>query len=187
MSNRGPINESVERCHFRKRKQQHGETFDDSLVSLHELAKTFNFCSNECTQKSIRGQIVEGFLDRDAVEELLKEADLTLQTTVSKCRAQEAAKQQRAEITIACIGHIAFRAVRRNLPTRQQQPLTGTCPGCGSPHHQGGRQQCSAFRATCRIEARLGTLCGSVVADGHSLHPPPIIQPPLPTYSSPHC
>ena len=79
MSNRGPINESVERCHFRKRKQQHGETFDDSLVSLHELAKTFNFCSNECTQKSIRGQIVEGFLDRDAVEELLKEADLTLQ------------------------------------------------------------------------------------------------------------
>ena len=152
----GQINESVERRHFRQRKQQHGETFDDFLVSLRELAKTCNFCSDECTQKGIRDQIVEGLLDGDTVEDLLKEADLTLQTTVSKCRAQEAAKQQRAEITSTPIGHTAVQAVRRNPSARQQQPLTGTCPGCGSPHHQGGRQQCPAFRATCRSCGKAG-------------------------------
>ena len=152
----GQINESVERRHFRQRKQQHGETFDDFLVSLRELAKTCNFCSDECTQKGIRDQIVEGLLDGDTVEDLLKEADLTLQTTVSKCRAQEAAKQQRAEITSTPIGHTAVQAVRRNPSARQQQPLTGTCPGCGSPHHQGGRQQCPAFCATCRSCGKAG-------------------------------
>ena len=83
----GQINGSVERHHFRQCKQQHGETFDDFLVSLRELAKTCNFCSDERTQKSIRDQIVEGLLDGDTVEDLLKEADLTLEATISKCRA----------------------------------------------------------------------------------------------------
>ncbi len=48
------INETVERRNFRKRVQQEGETFDDFLVSLRELAKTCNFCSDKCTQKNIR-------------------------------------------------------------------------------------------------------------------------------------
>ena len=45
------INESVERCNFRSRTQQQGEFFDDFLVSLHELAKTCQFCSDACCQK----------------------------------------------------------------------------------------------------------------------------------------
>lgn len=74
----GLINESIERRHFRQRKQQHSEPFDDFLVSLHELAKTCKFCSDECTQKSIRDLIVEGLIDGDTVEDLLKESELTL-------------------------------------------------------------------------------------------------------------
>ena len=105
----------------------YGESFDNFLVSLRELAKTCKFCSDECIQKSIRDQIVEGLIDGDTVEDLLKESDLTLEATISKCRAQEAAKQQRA----------------------QQRPPTGTSPGCGSPHHQGGWQRCPAFNVTC--------------------------------------
>ncbi len=42
----GRINETVERRNFRQRKQVQGETFDDYLVSLRELAKTCNFCNN---------------------------------------------------------------------------------------------------------------------------------------------
>ena len=45
----GQINESVERRNFRRRVQQEGETFDDFLVSLRELAKTCSFCSDQCT------------------------------------------------------------------------------------------------------------------------------------------
>ena len=71
--------ELVERRHFRQRKQQHGESFDDLLVSLRELAKTCKFCSDECIQKSIRDQIVEGLMDGDMVEDLLKESDQTLE------------------------------------------------------------------------------------------------------------
>lgn len=89
----GQINESVERRNFHRCVQQPGETFDDFLVSLRELAKTCNFCSNQCTQKNIRDQIIEGLLDGDTIEDLLKEKDLTLDTTVTKCRAQEAAKR----------------------------------------------------------------------------------------------
>ena len=40
----GLVNESVERRTFRRRVQQPGETFDDFLVSLRELAKTCKFC-----------------------------------------------------------------------------------------------------------------------------------------------
>ena len=35
--------ESMEWCEFRSCVQQEGELFDDILVSLHELAKTYNF------------------------------------------------------------------------------------------------------------------------------------------------
>ena len=73
------INESVKRRNFHCHAQQTGETFDHFLVSLCGLAKTCNFCSNQCTQKNIRDQIIEGLLDGVTVEDLLKEKDLTLE------------------------------------------------------------------------------------------------------------
>ena len=91
----GQLNESVERRSFRRRVQQPGESFDDFLVSLRELAKTCNFCDNGCTEKNIRDQVIEGLICGD----LLKERNLTLDATVSKCRAQETACKQRAEMS----------------------------------------------------------------------------------------
>ena len=52
------IYDSVEQRTFRSRVQQEGETFDDYLVSLRELATTCNFCDDACTQKNIRDQQV---------------------------------------------------------------------------------------------------------------------------------
>ena len=43
----GHINECMERRKLRRRVQQQGESFDDYLVSLRELTKTCNFCSEE--------------------------------------------------------------------------------------------------------------------------------------------
>ena len=54
----GQINESVERRNLRSRTQQQGESFDDFLVALREMTKTCNFCNAQCTQKSIRDQII---------------------------------------------------------------------------------------------------------------------------------
>ena len=69
----GHLNETVERRNFCRRIQQPGETFDDFLIVLLELAKTCKFCSDECTEKSIRDQIIEGAIDGDTIEDLLQE------------------------------------------------------------------------------------------------------------------
>ena len=130
------VKESMERHAFRSRVQQEGETFDDFLLSLRELAKTCNFCDDACTQKNIRDHIIAGLTDGEAVEDLLKEKNLTLDTVITKCRAHEAAKCQRAELAKAP-PETSIHAVRR-----QQQEASSTqggqrCPGCGSGFHPG--------------------------------------------------
>ena len=67
----GHINESIEHQHFCRWTQQPGECFDDFLLALRELVKTCNFCSNKCTQKNIRDQLIEDILDGDTVEDFL--------------------------------------------------------------------------------------------------------------------
>ena len=89
----GRINETIERRNLRQRKQLQGESFDDFLLSLCELAKTCNFCNNECLQKALRDQIIEGLLDGEIVQELLQVKDLTLDQAISKCHGLEAAKK----------------------------------------------------------------------------------------------
>ena len=82
----GRINETIERRNLRQCKQQSGESFDDYLVSLRELAKTCNFCNNDYLQKALRDQIIEGLLDGNTIQELLQIKDLMLDQTITKCR-----------------------------------------------------------------------------------------------------
>ena len=56
--------------------------------------KTCNFCSSDCTNKSIRNQGIEGLMDADTTEDLLQETDFTLDRAITKCQAQEAAEKQ---------------------------------------------------------------------------------------------
>lgn len=154
----GHINESVERRNFRRRVQQPGECFDDYLVALRELVKTCNFCSNDCIQKNIRDQLIEGVLDGDTVETLLQEKDLSLDKAIQVCRAQEAAKKQRASIMTG-VHQESIAAI--NLPLRrktQSHPpsQSTTCPGCGGKLHLGGRARCPAFGLPCNACGKLG-------------------------------
>ena len=87
------INETVERKAFRKRKQQQGESFDDYLVSLRDLVRTCNYCSDECSNKALRDQIIEGLNEGDTVEQLLRKRKLIIDGVISTCRAHESAKQ----------------------------------------------------------------------------------------------
>ena len=89
----GRINETVEWKNFRQHKQAPGETFDDYLVSLRELAKTGNLGNNDSLHNNLRDQIVEGIIDTDAVQELLKNNSLTLKKAVHTCRVMEEAKK----------------------------------------------------------------------------------------------
>ena len=171
----GQLNETVERRNFRRRCQQQGETFDDFLVGLRELAKTCGFCSDECTQKSIRDQIIEGLIDGDTVENLLREKSLTLDATISRCRAQEAAKKQRAEIAGGAMGTgvsvspIHIQAIRKqSLPP----PHLKTCQGCGSGMHPGGRQQCPAVNRKCNFCKKVGHFAKVCRAKRNAPRPP---------------
>ena len=142
----GHVNETVERRNFRKRMQQVGEAFDDFLVSLRELVKTCNFCSDDCTNKNIRDQIIEGLLDADTTERLLQETDLSLAKTITICQAQEAAKRQRASMQSHSTESVA---ALHKPPDWKQRPPVSTCPGCGAPAHPTGRTQCPAYNQTC--------------------------------------
>ena len=98
----------------RSRVQQEGETFDDS-------AKPCNFpiCNDECTQtENIRDQIITGLADGEAVEDLLKEKNLTLDTALTKCCVHEAAKRQRAKLAGGTL-ESSIHTVRR----KQRDPI----------------------------------------------------------------
>ena len=142
----GHVNETVERRNFRRCTQQVGESFDDFLVSLRELVKTCNFCSDACNQNNIRDQIIEGLIDNDIVKDLLQETDLTLTKVIHKCQAQEAAKKQRA--TLHSINTDTIAAFRKPQ-NRKPLPTTPTCQGCGAISHPGGRTQCPAYSQIC--------------------------------------
>ena len=131
----GHINETVERRSFRKHKQQIGESFDDFLVSLRELVKTCNFCSDNCTNKNIRDQIIEGLLDADTTESLLQENDLTLAKAISKCQALEAAKRQRDHLYEHDTESVAALHKPQNWKHRSPTPV---CQGCGASTHPAG-------------------------------------------------
>ena len=149
----GQLNESVERSNLRRRTQQPGESFDDFLVALREMAKICNFCLDQCSQKNIRDQIIEGTPDGDTVEQLLKQPDLTLEAAITICRAQEAAKKQRREMSDSTPGTILAVRQRRQPPTTlpNQYPAT-----CGSKPHMGGRARCPAYEKTCHHCNKMG-------------------------------
>ena len=144
----GRVNEIIERRSLRRRTQQVGESFDDYLVSLRELAKTCNFCNNDCLQKALCDQIIEGLLDGEIIQELLQVKDLTLDQAITKCRGLEAAKKSRQDIQ--------GTPEVNTFQTRTPATRSGTCPGCGKAFHEGGRTKCPAFNQTCRSCGRLG-------------------------------
>ncbi len=145
----GQVYETIERRNLRQRTQQAGESFDDFFVSLRELAKTCNFCNNDCLQKALRDQIIEGLLDWEIIQELLKEKTLTLEDTITKCHALESAKKSRHNIQ----GSPEVNAI----PARPaDSSRVGTCPRCGNPHHDGGRKRCPAYSITCRNCGKVG-------------------------------
>ena len=151
----GHINESVERRNFRRRTQQHGETCDNYLISLRNLAKTCRFCSDDCLQKNIRDQIIKGLLDGNTIEGLFQESGLTLATTITKCRSKEAAKKNQLQI-VARDQESEVIAAFQNPHTPGQQRRPQICQGCGGTQHKGGRIHCPAYNKACSACHKMG-------------------------------
>ena len=72
------------------------------------------------------------------------------------CRAEEAAKKQRSDITVTQNDSI-FSVRKQPNRTRIPSQLTPqTCSGCGGRPHHGGRSQCPAFNVTCHYCQKVG-------------------------------
>ena len=132
----GHINETMEHHKFYRRTQQQGKTFDVYLIPSRELAKMCKFCFKACIQKSIRDQIIEGLRDGDTVEDLLQESDLTLATTVAKCRIKEVAKKNRSQMVVQEQETDTVATLHNPQPGAQQRK-PHTYPGCGGTLHKG--------------------------------------------------
>ena len=115
--------------------------------------KTCNYCFNECTQKHVCDQIIEGLLNGDTVEDLLQETDHTLAKAISMCQAREAAKKQHSNLTAQSWESVTAVRGQQDDKSRSTQL---TCHGCGAKPHPAGRSQCPAYNQTCHYCHKVG-------------------------------
>ena len=86
----GQIQEFFERFQFNRRNQESGESIDEYMSVLRNMAKTCGFC--DCMRELlIMDRILLGILDDKTREELLSTHDLTLVKAIEICRARETA------------------------------------------------------------------------------------------------
>ena len=86
----GQKQEFFERFQFNRRNQESGESIDEYVSVLRNLAKTCGFC--DCMRELLlMDRLLLGISDDKTREELLSTHDLTLSKTIEICRAKEAA------------------------------------------------------------------------------------------------
>ena len=83
----GETNVIYERFRFNQKAQREGESFDQFLTDLKELANTCQF--GQMHDELLRDKIVVGVRDDTLRKQLLQKKELTLATCVSVCRACE--------------------------------------------------------------------------------------------------
>ena len=169
----GETNVIYERFRFNQKAQREGESFDQFLTDLKELAKTCQF--GQMHDELLRDKIVVGVRE-DTLRKLLQKKELMLATCVSVCRACETTAAHMKEMGNNETQQVhAFRAKqksfgkqRRQLP-RAEMSTQKECKYCGKDH-KWGKQHCAAygklckkcnkqnqFAQMCRLSAKSGT------------------------------
>ncbi|GFR80074.1 monomeric sarcosine oxidase [Elysia marginata] len=155
----GKANETFESYQFHKRNQTEGETIDNYVTNLRQIAKLCNFKEED---RMIRDRIVIGIINDKAREKLLEEKDLDLQKCLNICRAGETAQSQIKEMTSSSVHQIgqgskypkkkSFKPGSFHKPNPVQTPST-PCQRCGR-HHK--KNECPAFHEKCRKCKKVG-------------------------------
>ena len=129
---------------FAKRKQQHGESFDQFWFALKDLAEDAELC-NHCRDEQIVRQIVIGVQDddtRSALEEL--KPFPTLDQTITLCNAKEGAAKVTSSLANVHVVQDDEESVqsRSSYPTHKYKPTRKRdktplkpCSNCGGKQH----------------------------------------------------
>ena len=145
----------IDRRDFFTRVQEPGETVDDFLCGLKEIASFCDFC-HHCLDNRFRDRIVVGTRDEEARRRMLEEPDLTLQKATDIARASENAAANSSAIrgsTGPTLGKVSQYQRSRSRP--KERPAEKRCPRCGGEAHRDAGD-CRAVGQTCRSCGKLG-------------------------------
>ncbi|KAK4311797.1 hypothetical protein Pmani_011926 [Petrolisthes manimaculis] len=145
----------VDRRDFYLRVQEAGESFDDFLCLVKEIANFCDFC-DKCVDSQLRDRIVVGTSDEVALKRMLENKNLTLENAIDICRASESANHCSAVIKGA--SHSSTHVVNRVSSYRKSHKRDNTktvrmkstlCFRCGKDCRK-DEQGCRAVDKVCR-------------------------------------
>ena len=155
----GQTQEFFERFQFNRRNQESGESIDEYMSVLRNMAKTCGFC--DCMRELlIMDRLLLGILDDKTREELLSTHDLTLMKAIEICRAREAATLHMKALKSEEINkvketpkqkkHVKHRDPTKSKPRQTEDPraVTKKCHFCTQVHVM-RKESCPAWGKVC--------------------------------------
>ena len=133
----------IDRQEFHKRVQQPGESVDEFLCALREIASFCDFCDH-CTDDRFRDHLVLGVLDEEARRRMLESPNLTLKKALDICRACECSAHDSAAIAGSGESLGRLSSYRRGRNSNR----AAICHQCGYVKHADG-QPCPAEGKEC--------------------------------------
>ncbi|XP_061729032.1 uncharacterized protein LOC133533959 [Cydia pomonella] len=147
------VNITMQRHKFFTRAQGPTESFDDFLTDLHNKSMTCNFSDKR--EELVRDVIVIGLANSAMKERLLRTEDLTLQRTVSMCRAAELSQKQVTELTneiastsVLNVTTAPVHNVNNVNTSKTRRVNTRKCYRCGNNWDRA--HQCPAIGCKCQ-------------------------------------
>ncbi|XP_063379797.1 uncharacterized protein LOC134673948 isoform X2 [Cydia fagiglandana] len=147
------VNITMQRHKFFTRAQGATESFDDFLTDLQNRSMTCNFSDKR--EELVRDVIVIGLANTAMKERLLRTEDLTLQKTITMCRAAELSQKQVTELTneiaatsVLNVSTAPVHNVNNVNTSKTRSVKTRKCYRCGNNWDR--THQCPAIGCKCQ-------------------------------------
>ena len=161
-----------ERARFNRRKQLEGESAEQYITHLYQLAENCDY--GELKSEMIRDRLVVGIKDSALSENLQIDADLTLEKAKKRIRQREAVQEQQQLLkggTSSTLEEIrSHRGGFKNRPRAKPSPKhPKQCTRCGKELHS--RDKCPARDVTCHRCQKKGHYSTQCYSKGTSTAP----------------
>ena len=150
-----------ERAKFNQRRQQHGETADQFIASLHVLAAKCEY--GTLRDSLIRDRILVGIRDSELSKRLQMDEKLTLVTCCAKVQQSEMISGQQSTVRQdepkkVCKVTKKPDAKKKHSGKKKTQARgnSSNCKNCGHESHHGDPPKCPGSSANCNICSRVG-------------------------------